>query len=159
MKVLTEHEQSIIKLEFKSLQDKEYTGHSTNRNGTDSVRNSLLSIWRDITQPHSEATSKDNLCLPSLATWGFLYGWIFLLFFQQFYNASNICLLCLESLIATSAPSAEVFRLNRPSYILGNPCFTTFWTYPLDCRKRNVTISRTDFQHHAKNKKSELGRE
>lgn len=29
MKVLTVHEQSMIKLEFKSLQDKEYMGHST----------------------------------------------------------------------------------------------------------------------------------
>lgn len=29
MKVLTEHKQNIIILEFKSLQDKEYMGHST----------------------------------------------------------------------------------------------------------------------------------
>lgn len=36
MKVLTEHKQSIIKLEFKSWQDKDYMGHSTETETTKS---------------------------------------------------------------------------------------------------------------------------
>lgn len=36
MKALTEHKQSIIKLEFMSWQDKEYMGHSTETEATKS---------------------------------------------------------------------------------------------------------------------------